>query len=126
MSHILHVIYKSTCLHIITYICKSTYTHIRNVYAYTYRTVSTICSRILGPATSPLLVTCPTSSTQLPVALANCTNRAALSLVWVIVPVSVDLGFRGLGIEGLKDVRVIISMIVTRNVTVITEHDRRR
>ncbi|OQC28362.1 MAG: hypothetical protein BWX71_00878 [Deltaproteobacteria bacterium ADurb.Bin072] len=33
-------------------------------------TVSTICSSILGPATSPSLVTCPTMNTVTPLALA--------------------------------------------------------
>mmetsp|Transcript_21629 Transcript_21629/g.29783 ORF Transcript_21629/g.29783 Transcript_21629/m.29783 type:complete len:208 (-) Transcript_21629:206-829(-) len=52
----------------------------------TYKTVSTICSRTRGPATSPDLVTWPTNSTTVPVDFAYCTNRDVHSRICVTVP----------------------------------------
>ncbi len=51
-----------------------------------YKTVSTICSKVFGPATEPSLVTCPTKKTEKPVLLAIFNNLEVDSLTWPIEP----------------------------------------
>eukprot|EP00601_Ochromonadales_sp_CCMP2298_P030687 CAMPEP_0173336120 /NCGR_PEP_ID=MMETSP1144-20121109/6360_1 /TAXON_ID=483371 /ORGANISM="non described non described, Strain CCMP2298" /LENGTH=106 /DNA_ID=CAMNT_0014281337 /DNA_START=77 /DNA_END=397 /DNA_ORIENTATION=+ len=57
-----------------------------------YSTVSTICSRVRGPATSPALVTCPDKRTTQPDAFASCTNSAAQSRTCPTDPMPPDEG----------------------------------
>mmetsp|Transcript_14035 Transcript_14035/g.30260 ORF Transcript_14035/g.30260 Transcript_14035/m.30260 type:complete len:230 (-) Transcript_14035:432-1121(-) len=55
-----------------------------------YNTQSTMCSTVLGPATSPLFVTCPTSTIGTPVDLARRRNSPTHSRTWVIPPAAED------------------------------------
>src|SRR5438034_5319936 len=51
-----------------------------------YSTVSTICSRTLGPAIEPSFVTCPTRKTGTLISLASRMSLAADSRTWVTLP----------------------------------------
>ena len=51
-----------------------------------YSTVSTMCSRTLGPARAPSLVTWPTRNTGTPVSLAKRVNLADEPRIWVTLP----------------------------------------
>ena len=50
------------------------------------RTVSTMCSKILGPAILPSLVMCPIRSTGVAVSLANLINSPVHSLICETLP----------------------------------------
>ena len=66
-----------------------------------YSTVSTMCSSTRGPASAPSLVTWPTSTMAVPLALAARVRCAAHSRTWATEP-----GARGelLGVHGLDGV----------------------
>ena len=51
-----------------------------------YKTVSTMCSRVRGPARSPFFVTCPVTNTVILRDLANSWRRDVQMRTWVTEP----------------------------------------
>ena len=51
-----------------------------------YKTESTMCSNVRGPATFPSFVTCPTIKIAIPYCLATCISLAVTSRTCVTVP----------------------------------------